>query len=90
MPAPTTFTAYTGSEDCVPAIGGATVTPHDTDLLARTPTRRLHISVAGALKVTMVDGVDVTFPLMPAGIQDLQVIRVFATGTAATGIVALY
>jgi len=67
---------------------GATVTPNDSTDLPGGQTRALHISVAGTLRVTM-GGAVVNFPVMPAGTHRLSVTRVHATGTAATGIVAL-
>jgi len=73
-----------------PAGYAATVTPSDgTDLAS--PTRSLHISVAGTLRVTMYpSGTVQDFPNVPVGILPLRVSRVHATGTSATGIVALW
>ena len=67
-----------------------TVVPSDVTLLTRGVCRALHISVAGTLSVLMEDGTTGTFPVVPVGIFPIQVQRVNATGTAATGIVALY
>jgi hypothetical protein len=64
------------------------VTPNDTTDLGIT--RGLYVSVAGALSVMMADGNVVVFPTAVAGYHPLQVQRVRTTGTAATGIVALY
>lgn len=66
------------------------VTPADGADLATAPTSALHISVAGALVVDMYTGATVTFANVPAGVFPIAVKRVRATGTAATGIVALY
>lgn len=66
----------------------AAVTPDNDNDLA-TWARALHISVAGALKVTTTDGSVVTFATMQAGILPVCCRRVWATGTAATGITAL-
>jgi hypothetical protein len=71
-----------------PYTQGATVTPSDTVDIPGGKCRALHISVAGTLRVTM-GGATVNFPVMPVGIHRLSVSRVHATGTAATGIVAL-
>ena len=75
----------------LPAHGAAAVTPNDSaDLPSPGAARRLYIGGTGALKVTTVDGDTVTFAAVPVGIFDVSVSRVWATGTAATNIVALY
>lgn len=67
----------------------AAVTPHDTNAIATTAA--LYVGGAGAVKVDMASGATVTFSAVPAGaILPIQVIRVYATGTAATNILALY
>ena len=50
----------------------------------------LYIGTAGSLKVTTISGDVVALPNVIAGHFKLAVRRVWATGTAATGIVALY
>lgn len=72
-----------------PITGAAAVTPNDSTDLAEV-TLALWISVAGAVKVTMLDGTVVTYASLAAGRHPLRVKRVWATGTAATGIVAEY
>lgn len=69
-------------------LGAQEITPSNTVDLA-TPVSALHISVAGALKVNMANGATVTFASVPVGTIEIAVTRVFATGTAATGIVGL-
>lgn len=64
------------------------VTPSDTVDIPGGPTRALHVSVQGTLRVTM-GGAVVNFPVVTPGIHALSVTRVHATGTAATGILAL-
>lgn len=64
------------------------VTPHDTNLIP--VTRGLYVGGTGALKVQMEDDTTVTFAAVPVGEFPLQVKQVYATGTAATSIVALY
>jgi len=66
----------------------ALTTSDDNDLTYLA--RALHISVGGTLKVTMASGSTCEFAYVPAGVMPIQVARVWATGTAATGIVALY
>jgi len=72
-----------------PITGAAAVTPNDSTDLPEV-TLALFVSVAGAVKVTMMDGSVVTYPTLSAGRHHLRVKRVWATGTAATGLVAEY
>lgn len=68
------------------------VTPDDDDDLANT-TRAISFAVAGDLKVTTAGGTTVTIPsgALAAGVvHPLRVVRVFATGTDADGIVGYY
>lgn len=77
------------------------VTPNDSGSLssdvANTPGYQagcIWITGAGAVKVRTMDGVDITWAAVPAnsilGAQvPLLVSKVYLTGTAATGIVAL-
>ncbi len=69
-----------------PAKHAFRIAPNDgVDLIA--PTRGIYVGVLGNLHVRMVDGSDETFENIAAGvIHPLSVIRVFATGTDATGI----
>lgn len=70
--------------------GGVAVTPSDTTLLA--PTRGLYIGGAGNVTVDFADGTTgILFTAPPVGtLLPISVIRVKATGTTATAIVALY
>lgn len=71
-----------------PAGRAAEVTAHDTNFIE--PTRGLYVGVSGNVKVTMLDGTEITFSNLAAGIiHPLQVVQVFSTGTTATGIIAL-
>lgn len=78
-----------GNLDAIaPAGTAASITAHDTNLFA--PTRGLYVGVSGNVKVTMLDGTEITFGNLAAGvIHPLQVVQVFSTGTTATGIIAL-
>lgn len=73
-----------------PMIGGIVVVPSDTALneLAQV-ARALMIGVGGTLHVLTADGTDLALTV-PAGLLNLRVRQVFATGTAATSIVALW
>lgn len=68
--------------------GAVAITPSDSADLV-DPVSALHISVAGTLKVDMVSGETVAFPVVPVGIFEIAVKKVYATGTASTGIVGL-
>lgn len=78
--------------------GGVAVTPSDSTDLAEL-AYGLWIGVGGTLKVDCAEGLAsggatagrTTFATtVPAGWFPFKVIRVYATGTAATGIVAAY
>lgn len=69
-----------------PVTGAFSITPNDSTDLAEV-TLSLYVSVAGAVKVTMNDGSVVTYANLTAGRHPLRVKRVWATGTAATGLV---
>ena len=77
------------------ASGGAAVTPNDTTDLGFV-ANGLWISVGGTLKVDCASGGAGTpgrstiSTTVPAGFFPFKVIRVYATGTAATGIIAAY
>ena len=71
-----------------PGVGGAAVTPNDsTDL--PLAARFLIIGVAGNVKITTIDGSVLTLAA-PAGIFPVTAVRVWATGTTATGITAMW
>ena len=80
---------FGGSEKITdPADNIAPVTPDDgTDLT--DVTRGIIIAVGGTVKFTLLDGTAVTVTL-PAGQFSIRVARVWATGTTATGITALW
>lgn len=85
--------ASTKSKDSIaylgPATSGAAVTPHDSNLIP--VTLRLTCAVTGTAAVRFVDSsADVTVTLNAGVVYHYSVIAVRATGTTATGIVALY
>lgn len=73
-----------------PAVGLAAVTPSDSADLAVVPARSLYVGTAGNLRVTTVSGDTVTLANVAAGYHPLTVVRVHATGTTASDIVAIY
>jgi hypothetical protein len=71
------------------ARGFAAVTPSNTVDIPEF--RALYIGVAGDVKVLAPGATaGVVFKAVPVGVLLVQGVRVFATGTAATDIVALY
>jgi hypothetical protein len=74
----------------IPAEKYNAITAHDTNDLA-TPTRGIYVGVSGDVKVISLDGNDVTFVDLAAGIiHPIACTRVYDTGTAATDIVGIY
>lgn len=67
----------------------AAVTPDNSNDIALSG-RSLYIGVTGDVKVTTVKGDTVTFKAHPVGYMPGRVRRVFATGTTATDILALW
>lgn len=67
-----------------------TVTPDDANDLVNV-CRGIMVAAAGNIKVTFADdAAPVTIAVQPGFTYRFMVSRVFATGTTATGIVALY
>jgi hypothetical protein len=75
----------------VVATDALAVTPSDSTDLARYSTTGLYVGVTGDVKVTLNDGSTVTFTSLASGIiHPIAVKRVWATGTTATNIMAVY
>jgi hypothetical protein len=73
-----------------PASGMISVTPSDSINLT-TEARAIYVGGAGNLAVIMKDGTTGTFTNVPAGYPlPIRATRILATGTTATGIIALY
>ena len=74
------------------ALGAEAVTPHDAEDI--TATSGLYVGVAGNVTLTLAemdDGDSITFVALAAGVlHPLVVKRVWATGTDATDILAVY
>ena len=72
-----------------PAQGGATISPHPTNLLTDS-TRAIYVGGAGDLSCEMVNGDIVTyFGLLAGAVYPFRVQRVFVAGTTATNLVGL-
>jgi hypothetical protein len=71
------------------ATGGSAVTPSDTQDLAFV-ARSLYVGGMGDVKVKTANGDEITFASVPGGTWlPVAVTRVYATGTSATGLVAV-
>ena len=83
--------AYLSADATVSAHRASAVTTSDSTVFAQ-PTRALYIGAAGNITVDMADGgTSVLFVGVQGGtLLPIQVTRVYATGTTATSIVALY
>jgi len=69
------------------AVYAESVTPADTDLANYFDA--LYIGTTGALRVTTVNGQDVTFVAVPVGFFPVRVKRVSSTDTVAGSIIGL-
>jgi len=76
-------------DSSVTATGGVAVTPSNTVDLTRA-ARALYIGVSGDVKIIGLNGNDVTFVAHPVGYVQCGAKRVYASGTTALSIVALF
>lgn len=81
---------YLTADATVSARRAAEVTTSNS-VTYESPTRGVYVGVGGNVKVDMVSGGTVTFVGVAAGtLLPIQVERIYATGTTATNMVALY
>jgi hypothetical protein len=74
----------------IPAEKYSSATPDDSNDLS-SPTRGIYVGASGDVKVISLDGNDVTFTDLAAGvIHPISCTRIYSTGTTATSIVAIY
>lgn len=83
--------AYLSADATVSAHRASAVTTSNATIYEQ-PTRALYIGAAGDITVDMADGgTSVLFVAVQGGtLLPIQVTRIYATGTTATSIVALY
>lgn len=87
MPAPFEIGA---NQITSPAMGASAITPSDSVDLVKS-ARGVYVGATGDLKVTLFGGSAATFVGLAAGmIHPIACTRIWATGTTATSIVALY
>ena len=73
-----------------PARGGELIAPSDTSDLMQV-SRALYVGQGGDVALTLVDGDNLTFEAVPGGsLLPIRVRAVAATGTSATGLIALW
>lgn len=76
-------------EDLSPFSDAAPITTSDAGTI--NTTRGVYVGVAGDVTVLMANGSGpITFKAAPVGVLNINVRRVYATGTTATNLVALY
>jgi hypothetical protein len=73
-----------------PAHAMSAVNPSDDADLPRGPTRGLFVGGAGDLVIRDAEGSEVVLVSGAAQYHPISIVRVLASGTTATGIVALY
>ena len=78
-----------GINSIAPVRSGVDVTPDNSNDLSQH-ARALYVGVSGDVKVDTVEGDTLTFVGVPIGFFPVSVKRVYATGTTATNIIALY
>jgi len=84
---------FTSADATVASGGGAAITPSDTVDIRQT-TNRLYVGGAGNIRVTlagMAEDQFLNFTSVPVGTMlEIQVKRVWATGTTATNLLGLW
>ncbi|MGB0854392.1 MAG: spike base protein, RCAP_Rcc01079 family [Pikeienuella sp.] len=71
------------------AVGGHSITPSDDDIV-EPMARALWIGTTGNVAVVGPDGTTATYPNVPVGELAVQAVKVLATGTTASSIVAMH
>lgn len=83
--------AHASIDSLRPSALAVAITPSDTENIP--VTNRVHAVGAGTIRVTLAkmgDGTFVGMQIAAGGVLEIQAKRIWATGTTATGIVALY
>lgn len=78
------------ASDSGPATRFAPVTPTDDAPLPKGPCRSLYVGAGGALRLADSEGTVIVIQSGAGQYHPLRAAQVFATGTTASGIVALY
>ncbi len=72
-----------------PGRGCETATQSDTTDLAK-PYRKLRVLVAGNVKMRFADGTEATWDCAAREIIEMIIVRVYTTGTTATGLHGIF
>jgi len=73
-----------------PAVDAAAVTPNDFDALAYV-SRAIYVGGGGNVRAELSSGAQVTFSAVPSGaILPIRATHILASGTTASGLVALW
>lgn len=78
------------ADNTAPAIDCAAITPSDTVPITGGPCRGIYVGVTGNVTIVTPGQNTVTFTAVPVGILPVQALRVNATSTTATNMVALF
>lgn len=79
------------SYDAMPTGHAAAVTTNNGADLPGGPCRSIYVGVSGDVKVDMAgSGTGITYKAMPVGWHPIKVKKIYATGTTATDIIAVY
>jgi hypothetical protein len=71
------------------ALSAIDVVPHDVNEIPRT--KRIYVGVAGDVKALLSENtIPVVFKALPVGFHDISAKVIWATGTTATDILAIY
>jgi hypothetical protein len=81
---------FQGDIETGPAQYVVPVVPSDSANFSFGMARALYVGVAGNITLDTANSTNVLFTAVPVGILPVAAVRVRATGTAATGILALY
>lgn len=77
-------------KDLSPAHGAVAVDVSSTDQVLAAGCRALYIGTTGHVVVDMPNATGITFSNVPVGVLNIQVTKVYNSGTTASTIVALY
>lgn len=81
---------YDGNVEQGPASNAVPIVPNDGANLPDGQCRYIYVGVTGNITLDTPNQAAVLFPNVPVGILQVAALRVRATGTTATGLVALW
>jgi hypothetical protein len=81
---------YDGNIEQGPATNAVAITPNDSADLPNGQCRSIYVGVSGNITLDTPNQTNVLFPNVPVGVLSVAAVRVRATGTAASGLLALW